>query len=75
MSLRKEIRKIIMKLTEEQIDSLEILKDQMVLPRWSTKVDVTTMNELLNLGLVEIKKDKRDNREFWYLTDLGNKII
>ena len=55
-----------MALTQEQKEALEILKDQLVLPKWSTKVRITVMNQLLNLGLVELKKDKRD-AEFWCL--------
>lgn len=61
-------------ITQEQREHLEILKDQLTLPRWSTKVRITIMNELLQLGMVELKKDKRGT-EFWYLTKLGNEAL
>jgi hypothetical protein len=59
-------------LTEQQLRDLEILKDQGVLPIFSTKV--STMTELSKLGLVELRKVKGD-REFWYLTNLGDEIL
>lgn len=56
-----------MELNQEQRENLEVLKDQLTLPKWSTKIRITVMNQLLILGLVELKKDKRGT-EFWYLT-------
>ncbi len=61
-------------ITEQQRKDLEILKDQLTLPKWSTKVSMATMNELLELGMVELRKTKGD-REFWYLTELGEEIL
>lgn len=61
-------------ITEQQRNELETLKDQLTLPKFSTKVSVTTMNELLELGMVEIIKTK-DNREFWRLTNIGVEIL
>jgi len=63
-----------MGLTQEQRENLETLRDQLTLPKWSTKVRITIMNQLLTLGLVELKKDKR-NIEFWHITELGNEAI
>lgn len=63
-----------MEINQEQRENLEILKDQLSLPKWSTKVRITVINQLLILGLVELKKDKRET-EFWYLTELGNEAL
>jgi hypothetical protein len=63
-----------MELTQEQRENLETLRDQLTLPKWSTKVRITIMNQLLTLGLVELKKDKR-NIEFWHITELGNEAL
>lgn len=63
-----------MEINQEQRENLEILKDQLSLPKWSTKVRITVINQLLILGLVELKKDKRGT-EFWYLTELGNEAL
>jgi len=62
-----------MSLTQEQKETLEILKEQLVLPKWSTKIRVTIMSQLLDLGLVELRTDKH-KREFWYPTELGKQI-
>ena len=59
-------------LTEQQRRDLETLKDQLVLPIFSTKV--STMNQLLELGLVELRTVK-GNRQFWYLTKEGEEIL
>jgi hypothetical protein len=61
-------------ITAEQLKDLETLQDQLTLPRWSTKVGITTMNELSELGMVELKETK-GGREFWYLTELGDEAI
>lgn len=63
-----------MELTQEQRENLETLRDQLTLPKWSTKVRITIMNQLLTLGLVELKKDKR-NIEFWHISELGNEAL
>jgi hypothetical protein len=60
--------------TEQQRKDLEILKYQLTLPKWSNKVNITTMNELMKLGLVELRTVK-GNRQFWYLTKLGDEIL
>jgi len=63
-----------MNLTEEQKEALTILSDQLCLPIYSSKVFISTMKELQNLELVELRKDKRD-LEYWYLTNKGNLLI
>ena len=63
-----------MTLTPEQKESLEVLKDQLALPKWSTKIRITIMNQLLEMGLVELRKTKHD-AEFWYITELGSEAL
>ena len=56
-------------LTEAEIDSLKILKDQLCLPRFTTKVRASTMKSLNTKGYVRIVNHR--DVEFWELTDKG----
>ena len=61
------------KLSDEEKNTLNILNDQLVLPKWSTKVRLSIMLNLMDIGLVELKYIKMN--DFWRLTELGKKII
>ena len=56
-------------LTEKELENLEILKDQLCLPIYSTKVNRQTMISLKEKGLARIVNDR--GREFLELTELG----
>ncbi len=58
-----------MDLTETEIESLEILKDQLCLPKFSTKVKTSTMSSLTTKGYARIVNHR--GIEFWELTDKG----
>jgi hypothetical protein len=61
-----------MNLTPEQKETLEILKDQLVLPKYSTKISIVVMNSLMKMGLVKLIMTKRG--EYWKPIDDENTI-
>ena len=56
---------------DKEKNTLNILNDQLVLPKWSTKVRLSIMLNLMDIGLVELKYIKM--YDFWRLTELGKK--
>jgi hypothetical protein len=62
-----------MKLTVNQKFSLSVLSEELSLPKYSSKVNISTMNSLLLMGLVKLTRYA--NGEFWELTDLGSETI
>ncbi len=57
-------------LTYNEQDALLILKDEMSIPLYSTKVNLKTMNSLVYKGFVKLSK--YGSGDFWELTDYGN---
>lgn len=60
-------------LTYNEQDCLLILKDELSIPLYSTKVNLRTMNSLMYKGFVKLSK--YGNGDFWELTDDGCLIV
>jgi hypothetical protein len=64
---------IINNLTYDEQDSLLVLKMELSIPLYSTKVRLNIMNSLKDKGLVKLSRYA--NGEFWELTDDGCLIV
>jgi len=65
-------KKMAQYLTITEIEALQILKDELSIPKYSTKAGILTMRSLYHKGLVKLTRYK--SGEFWELSEKQTNI-